>query len=74
MRLLLFPVNAVRVRRNEMRNLGHPVDLKVMNFFLDTTIGGAIVCFALRLMAIRYGWNLPVARPVETGEADGKSD
>jgi uncharacterized membrane protein YeiH len=26
------------------------------------TISGAILCFALRLMAIRRGWQLPVAR------------
>lgn len=24
---------------------------------------GAVVCFGLRFMAIRYGWHLPVARP-----------
>ncbi len=27
--------------------------------------GGALVCFGLRFMAIRYGWHLPVARPPE---------
>ena len=26
---------------------------------------GALVCFGLRYMAIRYGWHLPVARPRE---------
>ncbi len=26
-------------------------------------IGGALLCFGLRFMAIRYGWGLPVARP-----------
>ncbi len=26
-------------------------------------IGGALLCFGLRFMAIRYGWSLPVARP-----------
>jgi uncharacterized membrane protein YeiH len=25
-------------------------------------IGGAVLCFALRFMAIRRGWHLPVAR------------
>jgi len=27
-----------------------------------TTIVGALLCFGLRLMAIRRGWQLPVAR------------
>jgi uncharacterized membrane protein YeiH len=35
---------------------------------VPTTIAGAAVCFGLRLAAIRYGWNLPVARP--TGGRD----
>jgi uncharacterized membrane protein YeiH len=26
-------------------------------------IGGGVVCFGLRVMAIRRGWSLPVARP-----------
>ena len=26
-------------------------------------IAGALLCFGLRFMAIRYGWSLPVARP-----------
>lgn len=30
-----------------------------------TTIAGACICFWLRLFAIRYGWNLPTARPTE---------
>jgi uncharacterized membrane protein YeiH len=30
-----------------------------------TTIGGAVLCFGMRLLAIRRGWNLPVARPLE---------
>ncbi|MGE5489762.1 MAG: trimeric intracellular cation channel family protein [Actinomycetota bacterium] len=34
---------------------------------VPTAIGGAIACFVLRLMAIRYGWNLPLARPIERG-------
>lgn len=33
-----------------------------------TAIAGAGVCFGLRLMAIRHGWNLPVAPPIESGE------
>jgi len=28
-----------------------------------TAIGGALACFALRFLAIRRGWQLPVARP-----------
>lgn len=39
-----------------------------------TAIAGAIVCFGLRLMAIRFGWNLPVARPIEGAAWDGKSE
>jgi len=27
------------------------------------TIGGAALCFGLRVMAIRRGWHLPIARP-----------
>jgi uncharacterized membrane protein YeiH len=27
-----------------------------------TTIAGAILCFAIRLLAIRRGWSLPLAR------------
>src|SRR5690242_12127046 len=27
------------------------------------TIAGAALCFGLRLMAIHYGWHLPIARP-----------
>jgi Predicted membrane protein len=27
---------------------------------------GAVLCFGLRFMAIRYGWHLPVARPPES--------
>lgn len=27
------------------------------------TVGGAILCFGLRLAAIRRGWHLPIARP-----------
>ena len=32
---------------------------------LPTTIAGIVLCFGLRFMAIRRGWNLPVARPEE---------
>jgi uncharacterized membrane protein YeiH len=37
---------------------------------LPSTLAGAAVCFALRLLAIHYGWNLPVARPAH-GEEEG---
>lgn len=29
------------------------------------TTAGAVLCFGMRLLAIRRGWNLPVARPIE---------
>jgi uncharacterized membrane protein YeiH len=28
-------------------------------------IAGAVLCFGLRFMAIRRGWNLPIARPIQ---------
>src|SRR5689334_17764410 len=33
---------------------------------VPTAIAGAVVCLGLRLLAMRYGWHLPVARPVES--------
>ena len=33
------------------------------------TIAGAALCFGLRVMAIRRGWHLPVARPHKQSEA-----
>ena len=50
--------------------VGHGLNLPIV----PTAIGGAVVCFALRLMAIRYGWNLPVARPIESEEEKAKSE
>jgi uncharacterized membrane protein YeiH len=50
--------------------VGHELDWPIV----PTAIAGAGVCFGLRLMAIRYGWNLPVARPIESGEEGGKSE
>ena len=38
--------------------LGHVLDLPP----LIMAISGAIVCFAIRLFAIRRGWSLPVAK------------
>jgi len=32
---------------------------------IPTTIAGAAACLGLRLMAIRYGWNLPIARSAD---------
>lgn len=29
---------------------------------VPTAVAGAVVCFSLRVMAIRFGWNLPVAK------------
>ena len=34
------------------------------------TIAGALLCFGLRLMAIRRGWHLPVARQRERGSGN----
>jgi uncharacterized membrane protein YeiH len=39
-----------------------------------TAIAGAILCFGLRLTAIRYGWNLPTARPLDSDDEHGKHD
>jgi uncharacterized membrane protein YeiH len=50
--------------------IGHELNFPVV----PTAIAGAAVCFGLRLMAIRYGWNLPVARPIGSSEEDGKSE
>ncbi len=41
---------------------------------VPTAIMGAVVCFGLRMMAIRYGWNLPVARPIEGTQDAGKRE
>ena len=50
--------------------VGHGLNWPIV----PTAIVGAVVCFGLRLMAIRYGWNLPVARRVESGEEDRKRE
>ncbi len=42
--------------------VGHGLNWPIV----PTAIAGAGVCFGLRLMAIRHGWNLPVARPIES--------
>jgi uncharacterized membrane protein YeiH len=31
---------------------------------------GAVLCFGLRVMAIRYNWQLPIARPLEQSETN----
>jgi uncharacterized membrane protein YeiH len=38
------------------------------------TLGGAALCFGLRLMAIQRGWRLPVARPHEQSGDPGSTD
>jgi uncharacterized membrane protein YeiH len=38
---------------------------------VGVTIAGAILCFGIRLMAIRRGWHLPIARQPEQSAADG---
>lgn len=50
--------------------VGHELNWPVV----PTAIAGAVACLGLRLMAMRYGWKLPVARPIESGEVDSKSD
>jgi uncharacterized membrane protein YeiH len=38
------------------------------------TIVGAVLCFGLRVMAIQYGWHLPVARPRKQSEEARKAE
>ena len=38
------------------------------------TIAGAALCFVLRVMAIQYGWRLPVARSKQSVEKRSSSD
>jgi uncharacterized membrane protein YeiH len=37
---------------------------------LAGAIAGGVLCFALRFAAIRYGWHLPTARPVQRHPAE----
>jgi uncharacterized membrane protein YeiH len=44
-----------------------------------TAVAGGVLCFALRFLAIRYGWHLPTARPprgqaAESDTPDGRPD
>ena len=39
--------------------VGHALEISP----LASAIAGGVLCFALRFMAIRYGWHLPAARP-----------
>lgn len=39
-----------------------------------TAIAGGVLCFALRFMAIRYGWHLPTALPHAQSEQAGVRD
>ncbi|HUZ13001.1 MAG TPA: trimeric intracellular cation channel family protein [Caulobacteraceae bacterium] len=41
---------------------------------VPTTVAGAVACFALRLLAIRFGWNLPVARPTDSQKGAERID
>lgn len=50
--------------------IGHALTLPMV----PTAIAGAVVCFGLRLMAIRHGWNLPVPRPLESGDERSERD
>ena len=34
------------------------------------TVGGALLCFGLRLMAIHYGWHLPIARQIKRSDKE----
>ena len=35
-----------------------------------TAATGAVLCFVLRFMAIRGGWQLPIARPLQESETN----
>jgi uncharacterized membrane protein YeiH len=39
-----------------------------------SALAGGVLCFALRYMAIRHGWHLPVAHLSARGRAANKSD
>lgn len=39
----------------------------------DAAIAGAVLCFGLRFMAIRRGWQLPIARPLQGTKRSGTS-
>jgi uncharacterized membrane protein YeiH len=39
----------------------------------DAAIAGAVLCFGVRFMAIRRGWQLPIARPLQNAEHSGTS-
>jgi len=38
------------------------------------TVTGGVLCFALRFMAIRYGWHLPLARPPAADTPESRHD
>lgn len=46
--------------------LGHELHWPVVS----TAIAGAVICFTLRLLAIRFGWNLPVSGVKNPDDAD----
>ena len=37
---------------------------------IPLAIVGAAVCFGLRVLALRHGWELPVARPIDQPKAE----
>ena len=50
--------------------VGHRLNWPIV----PTAIAAAGICFGLRLLAIRYDWNLPVARPIERGDERGERE
>jgi uncharacterized membrane protein YeiH len=45
-----------------------------MLYFPSATVApaGAVLCFGLRLMGMRYGWQLPIARPLKQAATETK--
>jgi uncharacterized membrane protein YeiH len=41
---------------------------------IPVTIAGALLCFGMRLLALRWGWRLPIARPGRWREPDDRKD
>ena len=49
--------------------IGQVLEIRVV----PVAVIGAALCFGLRLMALRRGWELPVARPIEPDATDDHS-